>query len=56
MGRVIISQRVSAVMGADKILVLEHGRQVGMGTHDELLSSCAYYREIASTQLKGVER
>ena len=56
MVRVIISQRVSAVMGADKILVLEHGRQVGMGTHDELLSSCAYYREIASTQLKGVER
>lgn len=52
---VIVSQRVSAVMGADQILVLDHGRAAGLGTHDELLETCDIYREICHSQLKGDE-
>lgn len=52
---VIISQRVSAVMGADQILVLDHGRQAGLGTHHELMSSCGLYREIVESQLSREE-
>ncbi len=52
---VIISQRVSAVMGADQILVLDHGRQAGLGTHRELMSSCELYREIVESQLSREE-
>jgi ATP-binding cassette subfamily B multidrug efflux pump len=52
---VIVSQRVSAVMGADQILVLDHGRQAGLGTHHELLSSCGLYREIVESQLSREE-
>ena len=52
---VIISQRVSAVMGADQILVLDHGRQAGLGTHHDLLSSCRLYREIVESQLSREE-
>jgi ATP-binding cassette subfamily B multidrug efflux pump len=52
---VIISQRVSAVMGADQILVLDHGRQAGLGTHHDLLSSCGLYREIVESQLSREE-
>jgi ATP-binding cassette subfamily B multidrug efflux pump len=52
---VIISQRVSAVMGADQILVLDHGRQAGLGTHRDLLSSCGLYREIVESQLSREE-
>ncbi len=47
---VIISQRASAVMHADKILVLDEGRLVGCGTHAELLESCAVYEEIYASQ------
>ena len=43
---VIVSQRISSVRNSDGILVLEDGKQVGYGTHDELLSSCEVYREI----------
>ena len=49
---VIVSQRVSAVMHADAILVLDHGRQAGLGTHVELLETCEIYREICASQLK----
>jgi ATP-binding cassette subfamily B protein len=52
---VIISQRVSAVMGADQILVLDHGRQAGLGTHRELMFSCELYREIVESQLSREE-
>ena len=48
---VIVSQRVSAVRGADLVLVLDHGRMVGLGTHDELLRDCGLYREICDSQL-----
>jgi ABC-type multidrug transport system fused ATPase/permease subunit len=46
----IVSQRASAVMNADKIIVLDEGVAVGIGTHEELLSSCEVYREIYSSQ------
>jgi ATP-binding cassette subfamily B multidrug efflux pump len=48
---VIVAQRVSTIIDADLILVLEDGRVVGRGTHDELLGSCETYREIVSSQL-----
>lgn len=47
----IVAQRIATIMHADKIIVLEEGRIVGMGTHDELLSSCDEYRQIALSQL-----
>lgn len=49
---VLVSQRVSSVMHADKILVLDDGNPVGLGTHEELLSVCAEYREIYESQIK----
>ena len=48
---VIVSQRVSAVRSADLVLVLDHGRMAGFGTHDELLRDCGLYREICDSQL-----
>jgi ABC-type multidrug transport system fused ATPase/permease subunit len=52
----IVSQRASSVMHADKIVVLDDGCAVGIGTHDTLLSSCPVYKEIYDTQFcdKGV--
>lgn len=52
---VIISQRPSSVMTADKIIVLDDGETVGVGTHDELLSTCRVYREIYDSQYGGEE-
>lgn len=49
----IISQRTSSISHADVIIVLDEGRTVGVGTHDELLVSCAVYREIYESQFKG---
>ena len=51
---VIVSQRVSSIMHADLILVLEEGRLIGAGTHEELLLSCQYYRDTAKSQMGGV--
>ncbi|WP_336250667.1 ABC transporter ATP-binding protein [Stomatohabitans albus] len=48
--KVIVAQRVATVSTADHILVLEHGRMVGYGTHDELLASCQNYQEIVASQ------
>ncbi len=50
---VVISQRPSAVMDADVIVVLDDGEAVGVGTHDELMASCEVYREIYETQYGG---
>lgn len=52
---VIVSQRTSSIRHADEILVLDNGRLVGHGTHDELLRSCAVYREIHESQFKKEE-
>lgn len=49
----IVSQRSSSIMYADKIVVLDDGRVVGMGTHEELLASCEVYQEICSSQNKA---
>jgi ATP-binding cassette, subfamily B, multidrug efflux pump len=51
----IVSQRVSTVMGADQILVLDDGRIAGIGTHRELMDSSEVYREIVSSQLSMEE-
>ena len=48
---VIVTQRVSTVLNANQIIVLDEGKMVGIGTHKELLNSCEVYREIASSQL-----
>lgn len=47
----IVAQRISSIMNADKIIVLEQGEIVGMGTHNKLLKNCEVYKEIASSQL-----
>lgn len=48
---IIVSQRVSSLMHADKILVLSHGELVGVGTHQELIKTCEIYQEITHSQL-----
>jgi ATP-binding cassette subfamily B protein len=52
---IIVAQRVSTVLTADKIVVLDEGEMVGMGTHRELLGTCQVYREIVSSQLSEEE-
>ena len=51
--KLIISQRVSSVMDADRIIVMEEGRLAGFGTHDELLADNEIYRDIYETQTNG---
>ena len=51
----IVAQRVSTIMHADRILVLDNGRLAGCGTHRQLLKSCPIYREIAASQLSEEE-
>jgi ATP-binding cassette subfamily B multidrug efflux pump len=51
----IVGQRVSTIMGADQIVVLEHGKIAGIGTHRELLDNCPVYYEIAASQLTKEE-
>ncbi len=53
--KIIIAQRVASVMDADRIIVMDGGRIVACGTHDELLRSSEIYREIYSQQIKGGE-
>ena len=48
---IVVAQRVSTIMDATRIIVLEDGEVAGMGTHRELLTSCRLYREIAEIQL-----
>ena len=50
---VIIAQRVSSILHADHILVIEEGREIGYGTHEQLLESCEVYREISHSQMGG---
>ena len=51
----VVAQRVSTIMNAEQIIVLNNGEIVGKGTHKELLSSCPTYYEIASSQLSKEE-
>lgn len=51
----IVAQRIGTIRDADKIVVLENGEAVGIGTHSELLKNCAVYREIALSQLSEEE-
>lgn len=49
--RLVVAQRVSTIRHADQIVVLDHGRMVGLGSHDELVETCRTYREIVESQL-----
>jgi ATP-binding cassette, subfamily B, multidrug efflux pump len=51
----VVAQRVATIMQADQIIVLDAGRIVGIGTHAELMVTCATYREIVESQLAGSE-
>ena len=51
----IVAQRVGTVINADRIIVMDQGEAVGIGTHDELLNTCPIYREIVASQLSGEE-
>lgn len=51
----IVAQRISTIMNADKIVVLEEGKVVGIGTHKELINNCEIYKEIALSQLREEE-
>ena len=53
--KIIVAQRISTIRHADRILVLDRGMAVGMGTHDELMKTCGVYREIAMSQLSAEE-
>lgn len=52
---IVVAQRISTVLNADKIVVLDEGKMVGCGTHKQLLESCPTYREIAESQLSEEE-
>ncbi len=52
---IIIAQRVSSILHADHILVIEDGKELGYGTHEELLQRCDIYRQIAESQMGGGE-
>ena len=51
----IVAQRISTIKNADKILVIDNGKIVGVGSHTELLDSCKVYQEIAKSQLSEEE-
>lgn len=52
---IIVAQRISTVLNAEQIIVLEEGKIVGIGTHEELMKSCETYRQIALSQLSEEE-
>jgi ATP-binding cassette subfamily B protein len=53
--KIVVAQRISSIMDAEQILVLEHGKIAGLGTHKELMQSCEVYMEIAASQLSEEE-
>ena len=53
--KIIVAQRISTIRHADRIIVLDRGAAVGIGTHDELMKNCDVYREIATSQLSAAE-
>ena len=52
---IVVAQRISSIMSLDRIIVLDEGRMIGYGTHEELLRECAVYREIHETQMGEVD-
>ena len=52
---IIVAQRISTILHADQIIVLDEGRVAGIGTHKELLKNCEVYRQIATSQLSEEE-
>ena len=53
--KIIVAQRISTIIRADQILVLDEGRICGKGTHKDLMETCEVYREIAESQLSKSE-
>ncbi len=53
--KIIVAQRIGTIRHADQIIVLDHGRAVGIGTHKELMQTCTVYQEIARSQLSAEE-
>ncbi len=51
----LVGQRIASIMHADQIIVLDEGRMVGKGTHDELMKTCDVYQQIAYSQLSKEE-
>ena len=52
---IVVAQRISSIMSLDRIIVLDEGRMIGYGTHEELLRDCPVYREIHETQMGEVD-
>ena len=52
---IIVAQRISTILNADQILVLDDGKMAGLGTHRELMKNCEVYRQIAMSQLSEEE-
>ena len=52
---IVVAQRISTIMDADQIIVLEHGAVAGLGTHKQLMRTCEVYKEIAASQLSEEE-
>ncbi|MFW5631977.1 MAG: ABC transporter ATP-binding protein, partial [Acetivibrio ethanolgignens] len=53
--KIIVAQRISTILHADQIIVLDEGRIAGIGTHEELLKNCEIYEQIALSQLSEEE-
>ena len=53
--KIIVAQRISSIMHAEKIIVMDNGSVIGMGTHSELIENCELYREISDSQIGGGE-
>lgn len=52
---IVVAQRIGTILNADKIVVLDEGKAVGIGKHNELMKKCRVYREIAESQLSSEE-
>ena len=52
---IIVAQRINTILDADQIIVLDEGKMVGVGTHDQLMRTCDVYKEIALSQLNEEE-